>query len=116
MSKTKPLAGKTITLPVYVRAERVQKYGAIYKEVDGFDIRVSPSGLEREGEFILCKTEATFTVPAYFDPVPPMVARLQEQKAKLTAEFAAAVAALNKQLFELQAIECDNAEVPEGAA
>lgn len=105
--KTKPLAGKTITLQVFVFAERCKSYGAIYKEVDGFDLRASGASGEMDGEFVICETEVTFTVPADFDPVAPMVANLQAQKAKLTAEFTAAVAALNKQLSELQAIECE---------
>ena len=110
--KKKPLAGKTITLPVFIRAERIQNYGAIYTAIDGFDLRVSPSRSPREGEFVLCETSVTYTVPATFDPVAPMVASLQAKKAKITAEFdafaaefSAAVAALNKQLSELQAIE-----------
>lgn len=109
--KTKPLAGKTITLPVYVRAERTKGYGAIYTDADGFDLRVSSSDGDIEGEFILARGNFTFTVPADFDPVAPMVAAIQAEKEKLTAEFTARVAQLNKQLSELQAIEFDGAEV-----
>lgn len=105
MSKTKPLAGKTITLPVFVRAERVKEYGAIYKEVDGLDLRVSPTDTARDGDFIVAETKVTFTVPADFDPVAPMVASLEAEKKKLTAEFTARVSELNRRLSELQAIE-----------
>jgi hypothetical protein len=105
MSKTKPLAGKTITLPVWVRAEK--RDFEIYKLVDGFDLRASASAHLCDGEFLVAQTEVTFTVPDDFDPVAPMVAAIEAKKKKLTAEFTAAVMALNKQLSELQAIECE---------
>ena len=101
--KTKPLAGKTITLPVFIRAER-RNY-TIDTDIDGFDVRVSPSGHLCDGEFIIGQTELTYTIPVDFDPVPPMVAAIEAKKAELTAEFTAAVMKLNKQLSELQAIE-----------
>jgi len=107
--KTKPLAGKTITLPVYVLAEK--RDFEIYTMVDGFDLRVSASEHLCDSEFLVAQTEVTFTVPAEFDPVAPMVAAIEAKKKALTAEFTAAVRALNKQLSELQAIEFDGAEV-----
>ena len=101
--KTKPLAGKTITLPVYVRAEKRDFH--IYTNIDGFDVRVSASEHVCDNEFIVMKTDVTFTVPADFDPVGPMVAALEAEKAKITAEFRDAVTKLNRRLSELQAIE-----------
>jgi hypothetical protein len=106
-TKTKPLAGKTITLPVWVRAEP-SKYG-IYTVVDGFELRVAQyGGTLDDGSFVIAETTVTITVPADFDPVAPMVAGIEAEKAKLTAEFAAAVAKLNRKLSELQAIEFDS--------
>lgn len=107
--KTKPLAGKTITLPVFLRAEPLKSYGALYKEIDGFDVFVSASGSIREDDFLLAKTSVTFTVPDDFDVVGPMVASIEAKKAALAAEFSARVAELNKRLSELQAIEYDGA-------
>ena len=101
--KTKPLAGKTITLPVFIRAEK--RAYTIYTDVDGFDVRVSASDYAQDGEFIIGQTEITYTIPADFDPVAPMVSAIEAKKAELTAEFTAAVMKLNKQLAELQAIE-----------
>lgn len=101
--KTKPLAGKTITLPLFIRAEK--RAYTIYTDVDGFDVRVSASDHAQDGEFIIGQTEITYTIPADFDPVAPMVSAIEAKKAELTAEFTAAVMKLNKQLAELQAIE-----------
>lgn len=101
--KTKPLAGKTIMLPVFIRAEK--RSCTIYTDVDGFDVRVSASEHCCDGEFIIGQTGLTYTIPADFDPVAPMVAAIEAKKAELTAEFTAAVMKLNKQLSELQAIE-----------
>lgn len=103
MSKTKPLAGKTITLPVFVRAE-IDKYDDP-RAVDGFSLRASSFGTPMDDEFVVAKTEVTFTVAADFDPVAPMVASLAAEKAKLTAEFTARVADINRRLSELQAID-----------
>ena len=101
--KTKPLAGKTITLPVFIRAEKCGY--VIYTDVDGFDVRVSASEHCCDNEFIIGQTELVYTIPADFDPVAPMVSAIEAKKAELTAEFTAAVMKLNKQLAELQAIE-----------
>lgn len=101
--KTKPLAGKTITLPVFIRAKK--RAYTIYTDVDGFDVRVSSSPHLCDDEFIIGQTEVTYTIPADFDPVAPMVSAIEAKKAELTAEFTAAVMKLNKQLSELQAIE-----------
>lgn len=104
MNKTKPLAGKTITLPVFVRAE--PRGFEVYQLVDGLDLRVSSFGGTSDGsDFVVHETTVTFTVPDDFDPVAPMVAGLEAEKAKLTAEFMASVAKINKRLSELQAIE-----------
>lgn len=104
MSKTtKPLAGKTITLPVFVRAEA--RDFEIYKLVDGFDLRATGSPHLCKDEFLVCETTVTFTVPEDFDPVAPMVAGLEAEKRRLTAEFSASVAAINQRLAKLQAIE-----------
>lgn len=103
MSKTKPLAGKTITLPVFVRGEKSDF--EIYTMVDGFDLRVSASEHLCDNEFMVAQGEFTFTVPADFDAVAPMVSALEAKKAALTAEFSAAVMEINRQLSKLQAIE-----------
>lgn len=52
----------------------------------------------------------TFDVPADFDPRPQMVKALEAQKEKARADFAALVTQLDRQINELQAIEC-SAEV-----
>ncbi len=103
MSKTKPLAGKTITLPVFIRAE-YDKYGSD-RAVDGFRLWPASYGVPMSDDFVVCEATVTFTVPADFDPVAPMVASLAAEKAKLTAEFTARVADINRRLSELQAIE-----------
>jgi hypothetical protein len=106
--KTKPLAGKTITLPVFIRAEK--RAYTIYTDVDGFDVRVSASEHRCDGEFIIGQTTITYTIPDDFDAVAPMVAAIESKKAALTAEFTAAVMVLNKQLSELRAIELTEQE------
>ena len=105
MSKTKPLAGKTITRTVYLQAVKRQCYHEDYEIVDGFAVSTHNTDYVREGEINLTKAEVTFVVPADFDPVPQMVASIEAEKAKLTAEFTARVSELNKRLSELQAIE-----------
>lgn len=102
-TKGKPLSGKTITLPVFVRAEK--RDFEIYTMVDGFDLRATASEHLCKNEFLVAKTEVTFTVSADFDPVAPMVASIEAEKAKITAEFTARVSELNRRLSELQAIE-----------
>jgi hypothetical protein len=73
--------------------------------IDGFRLRASSWSATLDGEFTVAEAVVTFTIPADFDPVAPMVAALESEKAKITAEFTAAVMKLNKQLSELQAIE-----------
>lgn len=106
--KTKPLAGKTITLPVFIHGEQASNYASEYESdfvFDGFKLRASSWNCAMDGEFVVTEAVVTFSIPADFDPVPPMVAAIEAKKAELTAEFTAAVMKLNKQLSELQAIE-----------
>lgn len=106
--KTKPLAGKTITLPVFIHGERASNYASEYESdsvFDGFKLRVSSWSFMLDGEFTVMEAVVTFSIPADFDPVAPMVSAIEAKKAELTAEFTAAVMKLNKQLSELQAIE-----------
>lgn len=48
----------------------------------------------------------TVDVPADFDPRPQMVKALEAQKAKAAADYQKTVTAINRQINELQAIEC----------
>ena len=52
----------------------------------------------------------TVEVPANFDPRPNMVKALQAKREKAHADFAALVTSIDRQINELQAIEC-SAEV-----
>ena len=48
----------------------------------------------------------TVEVPADFDPRPQMVAALEAQKRQAAAEYHKLVTDINRQINELQAIEC----------
>lgn len=104
------IAGKTITATVwlafyashsrYVSDEPEQALLSVFSH--------DPS--EHDPEWcVLEQRTLSLRVPDDFDPVAPQVAALQAKKAKLTAEFAKAVADLNRQLSELQAIEHNGA-------
>ncbi len=55
--------------------------------------------------------EVTFEVPDNFDPRPAQVKALEEKKLELSAQFAAAVTEINRQISQLQAIEHDSGEL-----
>jgi len=113
MTTPKPLAGKTITLPVFIHGERADRFSREHERnsvFDGFKLRASSWSSMLDGEFHITKATVVFTVPADFDPVAPMVSALEAEKAKLTAEFTAKVRDINRRLSELQAIEFDGAE------
>lgn len=105
-TKGKPLAGKTITLPVFIQARQARPFEEEQVgHTDGFVLYPSQVDYTLKGEFNVLATSVTFTVPADFDPVGPMVASIEAEKAKITAEFTARVSELNRRLSELQAIE-----------
>lgn len=93
------LAGKTLkrTYALVVLAQYANQDYASLSLID--PDTVDPDWL------VLDTREISITVPGDFDPTPRMVACLQAKKAELTAQFTKAVADLNRQLSELQAIE-----------
>ncbi len=100
------LAGKTLTTTVYmaVLAQHLKhiEHGNDLDLLSVFSF--DPS--KNDPDWIVIETRSlSATLPADFDPIAPQVAALQAKKAQITAEFTRAVADLNRQLSELQAIE-----------
>lgn len=101
--KKHPFAGKTIEKKVffYTYASWAGKdyMSGEFCASDSFPSKNSTDAI------LLASKHVSLTVPEDFDPVPKQVAALQAKKAEITAQFSLAVAELNRQLSELQAIE-----------
>ena len=101
-TKRHQLAGKTLTRKIWL-AICVKHIDFAYITIFDFD----PSTNDADW-IVLEPRDLEYLVPDDFDPTAAQVAALLSEKAKLTAEFTAAVSALNRKLSELQAIEFDS--------
>ncbi len=99
-------AGKTLTSTIYL-ALGASHIGYLTNEPEQRMLSVFTHDPRKHSpDWIVLETrEVSYTLPADFDPIAPQVAALQAKKAQITAEFSKAVADLNRQLSELQAIE-----------
>lgn len=102
---------KQISIPGFIVAKPAEAWESDYftNIVDGVSYRFTPykpsAGSE---EIVVCTHSLAFDIPAGWDPRPGQIASLEAKKAKLQAEFSAAVVQINRQIAQLQAICYDS--------